>query len=70
MMKHLKTIIGVVALCAVFACTKSQDAGSGYVDFKVKNNSEVADIRMLLKVHITKDNFMLRQLQKLKKGQA
>ena len=44
MMKHLKTIIGAVTLCAVFACTKSQNAGSGYVEFKVKNTSEVADI--------------------------
>ena len=43
-MKHLKTIVGIVALCAVFACTKSQNAGSGYVEFKVKNTSEVADI--------------------------
>lgn len=44
MMKHLKTIVGIVALCAVFACTKSQNAGSGYVEFKVKNASEVADV--------------------------
>jgi len=44
MMKHLKTIIGIVALCAVVSCTKSQNAGSGYVDFMVKNTAEVADM--------------------------
>lgn len=43
-MKHLKTIIGVVAICAAFSCTKSQNDGSGYVNFEVISNQMVDDV--------------------------
>ena len=43
-MKHLKTIIGIVALCAVFSCTKSQNGECGHVSFEVRSNQTVEDV--------------------------
>jgi hypothetical protein len=43
-MKHLKTIIGIAALCALFSCAKSQTDGCGQVVFEVAGNHEVADV--------------------------
>ena len=43
-MKHLKTIIGIAALCALFSCAKSQTDGRGQVVFEVAGNHEVADV--------------------------
>ena len=43
-MKHLKTIIGIVALCALFSCAKSQTDGRGQVIFEVAGNHEVVDV--------------------------
>ena len=43
-MKHLKTIIGIVAICAAFSCTKSQNDGSGYVNFELRSNQLVNDV--------------------------
>lgn len=44
MMKHLKTIIGIAVLCALFSCAKSQSDGRGQVVFKVASNQTVADV--------------------------
>lgn len=42
-MKHLKTIIGIVALCALFSCAKSQTDGRGQVSFSLTSSLEIAD---------------------------
>lgn len=42
-MKHLKTIIGVLALLTAFSCTKSQIEGNGQVSFSVESKAEIAD---------------------------
>ena len=43
-MKHLKTIFSVLALVAVFSCTKSKTESSGYVAFELSNNQDVVDV--------------------------
>lgn len=43
-MKHLKSIIGIMALCVAVSCTKSQNDAGGYVSFEVKNNQEVVEV--------------------------
>lgn len=42
-MKHLKTIIGIVALCALFSCAKSQTDARGQVSFSLTSSLEIAD---------------------------
>lgn len=42
-MKHLRTIIGVMALLAAFSCTKSQTEGNGRVSFQVSSRLDVTD---------------------------
>lgn len=43
-MKHLKTIIGIVALFTAVACVKSPNDGRGQVVFEVASNQKVADV--------------------------
>ena len=42
-MKHLKTILSVLALMLAVSCTKSQVEGNGYVSFELSNDLEIAD---------------------------
>lgn len=42
-MKHLKTIISVLALLTAFSCTKSQTEDNGQVSFSVESKVEIAD---------------------------
>ena len=58
-MKHLKTIIGIAALCALFSCAKSQTDGCGQVVFEVAGNHEVADVTKV--VYLTIQLFHLQQ---------
>ena len=42
-MKHLKTILGAVALLMAFACTKNQAEGNGQVSFVLTGDYQIAD---------------------------
>ena len=42
-MKHLKTILGAVALTLALACTKNHEGDHGQVSFLVDGNFEIAD---------------------------
>ena len=43
-MKHLKVFIIAMILCAVSACTKNQETGSGQVLFEVASRLDVVDV--------------------------
>ena len=42
-MKHLKTILSVLALVLAVSCTKSQVEGNGHVSFALSSDLEIAD---------------------------
>lgn len=43
-MKHLKTIVSVLALAVAVSCAKTQSSASGQVNFAVSSNDLVADV--------------------------
>lgn len=43
-MKHLKTIIGALALLVAVSCTKSQQEGCGRISFEVASDYNVTDV--------------------------
>ena len=43
-MKHLKTIMSVLAVVFAVSCAKTSSVGSGQVNFSVTNNQQIADM--------------------------